>query len=215
MSPAGRRPVFLATAHDPQGNGAFTIRGTAMSHRPDLPPLESYRQYLGLLAQVQLGPRLRAKVGLSDIVQQTLLEAHKGLDEFRGRSEQELAAWLRRILARNIANAVRDHGRAKRDLHREQSLAVSLQQSSMRLEALLASDQPSPSQQASQNERLARLAEAVAQLPKAQREAVSAHYLQGMPLAEIARQMGRTTSAVMGLLHRSLVQLRTILHDLE
>jgi RNA polymerase sigma-70 factor (ECF subfamily) len=186
-----------------------------MSHRPDLPPLESYREYLGLLARVQLNPRLRVKVDPSDIVQQTLLEAHQGRDQFRGRSEPEFAAWLRRVLARNIANAVRDQGRAKRDRHRERSLEASLERSSMRLEALLAADQPSPSQQASQNERVARLAEALAELPAAQREAVFAHYLQGMPLAELAREMGRTTSAVMGLLHRSLVQLRTLLHDLE
>ncbi len=186
-----------------------------MRERPDLPPLESFRQYLSLLARVQLSPRLRLKVDLSDIVQQTLLEAHQGLDEFRGRREQELAAWLRRILARNIANVARDLHRARRDLHREQSLEASLQRSSMRLEALLAADQPSPSQQASQNERLIRLAEALTKLPPAQHEAVFAHYLQGMPLAEIARQMGRTNSAVMGLLHRGLVQLRTILQDLE
>jgi RNA polymerase sigma-70 factor (ECF subfamily) len=186
-----------------------------MSQQSDLRPLEEYRHYLGLLARVQLNPRLQIKVDPSDIVQQTLLEAHQGIDQFRGRNEQELAAWLRRILARNIANAVRDLGRARRDVSREQSLEASLDRSSMRLEALLAADQPTPSQQASHNERLARLAQALAELPAAQREAIMSHYLQGQPLAEIAQQMGRTTSAVMGLLHRGLVQLRTILHDLE
>jgi RNA polymerase sigma-70 factor (ECF subfamily) len=186
-----------------------------MSHQPDLPLIEDYRQYLALLAEVQLRPWLRAKVDLSDIVQETLLEAHKGLRCFRGRSEQEFAAWLRRILARNIANAARDLHRAKRDLHREQSLEASLDRSSVRLEAFLVSDTPSPSQLATRNEQVARLAEALGKLPTAQHEAVLAHYLQGMPLAEVAHQMQRSTSAVMGLLHRGLVQLRTLLQDLE
>jgi RNA polymerase sigma-70 factor, ECF subfamily len=186
-----------------------------MSQPSDQSPLEGYRHYLGILARLQLDPRIWMKVDPSDIVQQTLLEAHQAFDQFQGRSEQELAGWLRQILARNIANAVRDLGRAKRDIGRERSLEASLQRSSVRLEALLAADEPSPSQQASQNERLARLAEALAELPGAQREAVTCRYLQGQPLAEIAQHMGRTTSAVMGLLHRGLVQLRTILHDLE
>jgi RNA polymerase sigma-70 factor, ECF subfamily len=109
---------------------------------------------------------------------------------------------------------VRDLGRDKRDAGRERSLQEILGGSSTRLEALFAADGPVPSEQASHNERLVRLAGALAGLPEAQREAVVAHYLQGESLAEVAREMGRTTPAVMGLLHRGLVQLRTLLHDL-
>jgi RNA polymerase sigma-70 factor (ECF subfamily) len=186
-----------------------------MGNVADPAPLEGYRHYLHLLARLQMSPRLRARIDASDIVQQTLLEAHQARKGFRGRTGAECAAWLRRILARNIANAARDLGRIKRDVDHERSLEAALGESSMRLEALLASDRPSPSQHASQNERLARLAEAIAELPTAQREAIMSHYLQGLTLAQIAKQMERTTSAVMGLLHRGLVQLRTKLQDLE
>jgi RNA polymerase sigma-70 factor (ECF subfamily) len=65
-----------------------------------------------LLAQVHLDRRLLGKLDASDVVQQTLLEAHQGLAQFRGRTVGEQAAWLRQILARNLANAVRDMGRA-------------------------------------------------------------------------------------------------------
>jgi RNA polymerase sigma-70 factor (ECF subfamily) len=81
--------------------------------------LESHRDYLRLLARLQLDPRLRAKVDASDVVQQTLLQAHQTWDQFRGRSEGELGQWLRRILARTLSHAGRDLRRARRDVARE------------------------------------------------------------------------------------------------
>jgi len=113
--------------------------------------LERFRAYLHLLARLHLDPRLRAKLAPSDVVQQTLLQAFQGLGGFRGGTDAEVAAWLRRILARNLAHAVRDLGRSKRDVARERSLEAAVDASSARLEAWLAAEQSSPSQQAARN----------------------------------------------------------------
>ena len=134
--------------------------------------LEPFRSYLRLLARLQLDPRLRARLDASDLVQQTMLQAHKALKNFRGKTQAELAAWLRQILARNLAHAARDHRRAKRDISRERSLELAVNQSSARLEAWLADDQSSPSKKAQRNEDVLRLATAVEKLPDAQREAI-------------------------------------------
>ena len=179
------------------------------------PTLERFRAYLHLLARMQLDPRLQAKLDPSDLVQQTLLQALQALDQFRGRSDAELAAWLRQILARNLANAARDLGRAKRDVARECSLEAALEQSSARLEAWLAAEQSSPSQQAQHKEQVFRMAEALASLPEAQREALTRRYLQSWSLDDIGRQLGRSPSAVAGLIKRGLKQLRLLLHESE
>jgi RNA polymerase sigma factor (sigma-70 family) len=73
---------------------------------------------------------------------------------------------------------------------------------------VLAAPQSSPSQQAVRNEELVRLADALLQLPEAQREAIVLHHLQGCPLSETARVLGKTDAAVAGLLHWGLKQLR-------
>jgi RNA polymerase sigma-70 factor (ECF subfamily) len=179
------------------------------------PDWERYRSYLLLLARVRLEPLVRAKVGASDIVQQTLFEAHRDRAQFRGRKVGEQAAWLRQILARNLANAVRDLRRDKRDVAREQPLQAALDESASRLEAWLAAEQSSPSQQVDRQERAVRLAEALATLPETQREAIVLRHWQGCSLIEIAARFGRTTAAVTGLLHPGLRNLRKQLRDLE
>jgi RNA polymerase sigma-70 factor (ECF subfamily) len=172
---------------------------------------EDFRPYLENLARLRLDPRLRSKLDPGDVVQQTLLEACRAPEQFRGRSEGEQKAWLRRILLRNLANAVRDLGRQKRDVHRERSLDAALEDSSARLEALLAAEQSSPSEQAVRNEEVLRLEEALAALAEVQREAVVLRHFHGWPLAEISRHLGRSQAAVAGLLHRGLTRLHELL----
>jgi RNA polymerase sigma-70 factor (ECF subfamily) len=169
--------------------------------------MESYREYLRLLARLQLDPRLRSKVDPSDVVQETLLQAHKGRDQFRGQTEAEQVAWLRTILARELVRFSRDLGRGKRDIDREQSLERALEQSSARLEQWLAADDSSPSEKAERHEDLARLADALATLLDDQREALEMHYLHGLSLAEIAARLDRSPKAVSSLLRRGIVNL--------
>jgi RNA polymerase sigma-70 factor (ECF subfamily) len=179
---------------------------------PFVPAVQHFRDYLGLLARLHLGDRLRGKVEASDVVQQTLLEAHQKLAQFRGHSDAELAAWLRRLLACTLADVLRAHTRARRDVAREQSLAA-LEASSARLEAWLAAEQSSPSERAARNEQVLHLAEALTTLPEDQRLVVELRHLKGWSLAAIARHLGRTPAAVAGLLHRGLARLRHLLPE--
>jgi len=173
--------------------------------------LERYAQYLRLLARLQLDHRLAAKLDASDVVQQTLLQAHEHRDQFRGQSEAELIGWLRTILANTLAGAARRFATEARDLGRERSLQDSLNESSVRLESLLAVEQSSPSERVMRGEELVRLAEALAQLPDDQRQVVELHHLKGLPVAEVAEILERSKPAVMGLLFRGLKKMRALL----
>jgi RNA polymerase sigma-70 factor (ECF subfamily) len=179
------------------------------------PDLERFRSYLLLLARVRLDPVVRARVGASDVVQPTLLAAHRERGQVRGRTVGEQAAWLRQILARQLASAARDLRRDKCDVARERPLRAALDESASRLEAWRAAEQSSPSQHAERHERAVRLAEALATLPESQREAVVLRHWHGCSLAEIGERLGCTTAAVTGLLHRGLRNLRKQMNDLE
>src|SRR5262249_21935248 len=141
--------------------------------------LERYREFLSLLARLQLDPRLPGKVDLSGVVQQTLLEAHKASDQLRAWDESQQAAWLRKALAHNLTDEVRKLRTAGRDVVREQPLEAALERSSARLEAWLAADQTSPSQRAVRQEPLLRLADALARLPAGQGAAGGLDHPQG------------------------------------
>ncbi len=175
--------------------------------------LHEFREYLALLARLQLPQRLRSKLDASDIVQQTLLKATQNLAQFHGQTDGEWAAWLRRILTNTLVDAVRQFTGPKHDVPLERSLAASVEDSSARLEALLTGSAASPSQQLLKDEQLMRLAAALAELPEDQRVALEMHYLQGCTVAEVATHMDRSERSVAGLVRRGLQRLRELLAD--
>lgn len=183
-------------------------RGAAMSGDDRGDGLFRFREYLGLLARMEVAPRLRTAIDLSGVVQETLLDAHRAAP--RERTEAQTAAWLRAILLRNLTDEIRRRGALKRDAARERSIDGP---GGRAIEP--AADQSSPSRRAIRDEELLRLADALTSLPEAQRRAVEMHHLEGRPLVEIAEALGASRPAVAGLLHRGLKALRARLADEE
>jgi RNA polymerase sigma-70 factor (ECF subfamily) len=105
--------------------------------------LEPFRKYLKVLAELHLDRKLRGKLDPSDVVQQTMLRAYSALAEVRDARPDVLVAWLRRILARTLADAVKHYERDKRDVALERSLEAELDRSASGLAAWLAADQTS------------------------------------------------------------------------
>lgn len=175
--------------------------------------LDHYREYLRLLARLQLDPALQGQLDASDIAQDTLLKAHQALDQFRGKTEAELAAWLRQILANHLTDVLRRMRGASRDVARERAIEQAVDASSARIESWLAADASTPSGIVSKHEELARLAAALARLPDDQRLAIELKHLKGCTVAEVSRQMQRSETAVGGLLRRGVKRLRELMDE--
>jgi RNA polymerase sigma-70 factor (ECF subfamily) len=183
-----------------------SARGGDSSALADL--INAYRQYLQLLARMQLNPSLRVRVSASDLAQESILRAQSPFASFRGETEAELLAWLRRILASQLAYWTRYHTAQRRDIHLERRFSDALDQSSAVLAAAIPARGLSPSEQAIQREEGVALAEALSRLPQSYAEVILARHLEGRPFAEIAASMNRTEPAVKSIWTRAFTRLR-------
>ena len=174
--------------------------------------LESYNSYLTLLARVQIGRRVQGKVDAGDIVQETFLEAHRQFTNFRGGSEGELTAWLRRILAGQLALTLRRYlGTKGRDINLERQLGADLDHSTHAMDGGLIASQSTPSQHVARREQAVILADALSNLPEDYREVIVLRHLEALPFAQVAERMGRSEDSVQKLWVRSLASLRRTL----
>lgn len=171
-----------------------------------------YSNYLKLLVTAQLDDRLRGRVSPSDIVQESFFEAHRDFGQFRGHTPGEFVVWLRRIVVNNILRIVEQHVHAeKRDVRREismEEIGRRLEQSTVRLETLLAVEGESPSRCAVQREDEVRLADTLAQLPGDYREVIILRHIEGLPFEQVGKRMERSAGAVRMLWLRALRMLR-------
>ncbi len=179
-----------------------------MKNRKQADGLERFRAYLMMLARVEMRGVVREKHNPSDMVQLTFLQAHRGIEKFEGTTEEQMRAWLRRILARNLAHAYRDLRRDRRDAALEESLEGALDRSSARLAGMLRAKERSPVSQVAADERILLLARAIEELPVDQRQAVVLHYFHELRLREVAERLSRSKAAAAGLIRRGLSALR-------
>jgi RNA polymerase sigma-70 factor (ECF subfamily) len=164
--------------------------GEALGHL-----LQGYRPYLLRIANHEMSAGLRPKLGASDLVQDTLIEALNCFARFTGRASAELQGWLRTILLRQIAQATeRFAGTRKREVQREVSLAVEG----------LAANQSSPSSCARRQEQAEVVRQILSRLPEHYRQVLVWREWDDLSFAEIAARLDRSVDAVRMLWLRAL-----------
>jgi RNA polymerase sigma-70 factor (ECF subfamily) len=167
-----------------------------------------YWSYLVLVARMSLRRAVRAKVGASDVVQETFLNAHEALPEFRGTTSEELTAWLRRVLARCLLDAERRYRRnGGRDVALERSIDAAVERSSEALLRLPAARGTSPSAGAARREDAVRLADGLDGLDDDDREVIVLRTMEGLPWSDVGARMGRSPDAVRTLWGRAVARL--------
>ncbi len=170
---------------------------------------EKCRAYVGFMARSQMETWMKAKIDASDLIQQTMLDAHRGFERFRGESEGEWVVWLKTILQNNAVDFCRRYkGTEKRDAGREISLAQSASQSLFRGAPEPSDDGASPSEVIMQKENEILLADALSQLPDDYQEVIYLRNMQRLPFKDVADRMQRSQGAVQMLWLRALKQLQ-------
>jgi RNA polymerase sigma-70 factor, ECF subfamily len=169
--------------------------------------LESCRRYLLWVARRELGSDLQAKAGASDLVQETLLDAGRDFARFHGGSEEELLAWLRRILLNNLSNFFRSY----RDTAKR-CVAAEVPLDSGDHDDDLASRSSTPVEQALEREQVELLEEAVARLPEEQRQLITLWHREEKSFEEIASMLGCSPNTVRA---RWLHAIKCLQRDLQ
>lgn len=178
-----------------------------------------YRNYLRMIVRAGMGPRLRERVEMSDVVQEALVEVVRQFPQFTGQNEAALVGWLRRLVAQKLADLGRYHSRAKRS---GDAGAVALESpwghagdgeggEGPRLLDMLALSQTSPSEAASRRELTVLLADALSNLPEAEAEVLWLYHAEGLSFESIAQRLDLGRKAVRGLWARGLKGLRKTL----
>ncbi|QDU94027.1 ECF RNA polymerase sigma factor SigE [Lignipirellula cremea] len=164
------------------------------------------RDYLRMIAVCNLNPGLQAKLDASDIVQESLLEAHQNFQQFRGNSENELKVWLARLMENNLVDASRKFTQTQqRDISREVSMEGTGSQDQ------IASVQPTPSSILHRREVDRELADAIARLPERKRRLVELRHRQSLSFSQIGEELGMTSAAARKMWERTILELRKYL----
>ena len=163
--------------------------------------LETCREYLLLVANQTLDHDLQAKVGPSDLVQETFLRAQNHWCDFQGRDERELLAWLRHILLNQVQDARRGFHSQKREVDRE------VAEGSTQLE----DKADTPSAQIIATEQRMSLEQALVQLPEEYRRVVIWRNWERRSFKEIGDLLGRSDEAARKLWARAIEKLQQLL----
>lgn len=175
--------------------------------------LRKYFRYLNSLARNHFDQRIRMRISASDVVQETLLEAHRDFESFAGTTLEEFTGWIRRILFHNLASAIESHvTTAKRDVRKQRSLDEQVNDASRSLglfQRTLAAEGPSPSSPVMRDESLEQLRLAINKLPDDYRQVIELRHFEGLAFNEIAQRLDRNPGAVRMLWVRAVEKLKT------
>jgi RNA polymerase sigma-70 factor (ECF subfamily) len=165
-----------------------------------------YRAYLLKIAGDHIAPELRQKMGVSDVVQESMLTAHCILDSFQGNSEAQWKAWLKTIVGNDIGDLQRRfRGAAKRDLRREMG-APNPHSSAPSFD--IRRPGPGPRTEATMNEDSLRLNAALESLSAEYRQVIRLRNWEQLSYEDIGQRMGKSAEATRKLWTRAIKRLQ-------
>ncbi len=167
--------------------------------------LADLKRYLDFVANHQFDQQLQAKMGPSDIVQQSMIRAVENLDQFRGQTVEEFRGWLRQILVNEARQMKRDLHAQKRDIFRERSLVDS---QSRNLHDHFPDSLPTPGTHAAREEQSREIQRALKQLTEEQRQIIQWRNWDNLSFEEIADRLNVSISSASRKWYQALVAFK-------
>lgn len=165
---------------------------------------QAVRAHLLLHAERELPPALRAKLGPSDIVQETAIDAHRDFLSFRGTTREELYAWLRKILQNNMHDAIRRFEISqKRSSKREEDIDVVIDRHGVSAYGIAGS---TAEHSAMRHEDAVRVSRVLERMPPNYQAVLRLRYWDGLTFQQIAARLGRTEEAARKLWCRAITR---------
>jgi len=172
--------------------------------------LEAVRPYLLAISNAELPPDLRAKIGASDVVQESLFEAVRDFNRFGGTTAPEFKVWIRKVLLNNLANWERwFRSVEKRKIEKE----VPFGSGTCEGPGAIGKSGPSPSDGAKAAEDLQALREKMQELPDHYRQVLTLRHWQHLSFEQIGEIVERTPDAARMLWWRAVERLQELLGD--
>ena len=176
--------------------------------------VESCRDYLLLIANQEFDRDLHAKIGPSDVVQDTLMAVHQHVGDFKGSKKEQFLAWVRQILLRDLNRARREFkGTAKRDARRERPIGGDSCVGRLPIE--IGDQNPTPQTNAVRKEENELLDIAMQRLAEEYRNVILFRNSQQLSFQEIGKRMNRSDDAAQKLWKRAIEKLKQELKDLN
>jgi RNA polymerase sigma-70 factor (subfamily 1) len=168
--------------------------------------LTDLKRYLEFVATRQFDEKLQAKMGPSDIVQQSMIHAVENLDQFRGKSMDEFRGWLRQILVNEARQMKRDLRAQKRDVQRERRLTDS---QSHHFQGYLVDGMPTPCTNACSEEQAREIQAALTRLSDEDRQIIQWRNWDGLAFEEIAERLNISLSTASRKWYRALIAFKS------
>ncbi|MCA9266436.1 MAG: sigma-70 family RNA polymerase sigma factor [Planctomycetales bacterium] len=176
--------------------------------------LTMHRSKLRRMVEIRLDRRLAARVDPSDVVQEALITATKGLPNYAAKRPVSFYPWLRVIALNRLVDLHRRHLKAERRSVCFETPMLNAHlpdESRMDLAQRLLDDGTSPSRLMQRAELLARANEALAKLEPGDREILVLRYLEELPAGEVAEVLGITERTVWRRHARAIERVSAVL----
>ena len=167
-----------------------------------------YGEKIRRIIRLRIDRKLRPKIDSVDIVQDALVQALAGLENFTYKDEGDFLRWLSKIAENKLRDILDKFHADKRDIRREipfKEIETNTEGGSFGVDGPLQTT--TPSVLLARKEQFDRLESAIDHLKPEYREVIFLSRIERLSHEEIALRMGKSKGAVAMLLSRALVAL--------